>query len=328
MLGPAATEASFGFAAAGAAFLPVETAIGRRPVDDARALRRLRSALRSADLVHAHGLRAGLLSGLALSAATPYVVTWHNAVAGTGVRRRAVGLLETVVARGAEVTLAVSPDLAARARAVGGRDVRLLPVPAPPLGPAAMAPAAVRTELGVAGRPLVLGVGRLHPQKAFATLVAAAADWDGRTPAPVVAIAGDGPLRAELTAAISAAGTDVRLLGHRTDIAELLAAADVVVLPSRWEGSPLVVQEAMAAGRPLVATAVGGIPDLVGDGAVLVPPGDPVALATAVSRLLDDPAAAGALAARGLARAATWADEAANVARVAAVYAELLGRPR
>jgi len=96
------------------------------------------------------------------------------------------------------------------------------------------------------------------------------------------------------------------------------------VLPSVWEARSLTAQEALRAGRPLVATAVGGTPRLVGDGAVLVPPGDPLALGTAVRRLLDDPAAAAALAARGLAVAACFPTEQDTVAQVCALYAELL----
>jgi len=323
--GPAGTEASFGFTGTGARFVPVEIGSAPRPVADARAVRRLAAELRGAGVVHAHGLRAGLFAGLVVRPRTPYLVTWHNAVLAAGMRRRVVTLLEAAVARRATVTLAVSADLVDRARAVGGRDVRLLAVPAAPLPPAGSA-AQVRTELGATDRPLVLAVGRLHPQKDFRTLVEAGRQLSRRGPPPVVAIAGDGPARAELAAVIAAGGTGVRLLGHRSDVSTLLAAADVVVLPSRWEGSPLAAQEAMAAGRPLVASAVGGVPSLVGDGAVLVPPADPAALAVAVSALLDDPAAAAAVARRGAARAATWADETGTVAAVAGIYQALCGR--
>ncbi len=323
--GPAGTETSFGFTGTGARFVPVEIGTAPRPLADARAVRRLAGELRGAGLVHAHGLRAGLLAGLAVRPRVPYVVTWHNAVLAAGVRRRVVTLLEAAVARRATVTLAVSTDLVARARAVGGRDVRLLAVPAPPLPPAGDA-AMIRTELGATDRPLVLAVGRLHRQKDFPTLLEAGRQLARRHPPPVVAIAGDGPARAELAASIAAGGTGVRLLGHRSDVATLLAAADVVVLPSRWEGSPLAAQEALAAGRPLVASAVGGVPDLVGDGAVLVPSGDPTALAVAVSALLDDPVAAAAVAGRGVARAATWVDEVGTVAAVARIYEALCGR--
>ena len=164
---------------------------------------------------------------------------------------------------------------------------------------------------------LVLAVGRLHPQKGYDVLLAALPEVGDA----VVAVAGDGPLEAELRAQ----APHVRWLGRRDDVADLYAAADVVVLPSQWEARSLTAQEALRAGRPLVATAVGGLPALLRDGAVLVPPGDPVALGRAVRRLLDDPDEAAAVAARGRAVAATWPDEQDAVAQVAALYAELLG---
>ena len=112
----------------------------------------------------------------------------------------------------------------------------------------------------------------------------------------------------------------------RSDVADLLTAADLAVLPSHWEGSPLAAHEALQAGCPLVATAVGGVPALVGpDAAVLVPPGEPGALAGAIAGLLDDPAAAHALAQRGKARARRWPDAAGAAAHVLGIYAELLG---
>ena len=96
-------------------------------------------------------------------------------------------------------------------------------------------------------------------------------------------VAGDGPLEAELTRRIDTERLPVRLLGRRTDVADLLAAADVAVLPSVWEARSLTAQEALRSGTPLVATRVGGVPELVGEAAELVPPGDPVALAERVA---------------------------------------------
>ena len=87
-------------------------------------------------------------------------------------------------------------------------------------------------------------------------------------------IAGSGPAYLPLAARISAARAPVTLLGHRTDVADLLAGADLAVVTSDWEARQLFAQEALRAGVPLVATAVGGLPELVGDAAVLVPPGD------------------------------------------------------
>ena len=177
------------------------------------------------------------------------------------------------------------------------------------------------------GPEIVVGVGRLATQKGFGTLIQAAARWQRRPVVPLVLIAGDGPLDAELRRQARAAGVAIRFLGPRHDVPALLGAADVVVVPSAWEGQPLVVQEALRAGRPLVATRVGGIADLTGDhGAVLVPPGDPVALATAVTRILDDPQAAARLAAAARARAAWLPTEKAAVDQALGVYQTMTAR--
>jgi glycosyltransferase involved in cell wall biosynthesis len=295
--GPASTGRVFDFPRF------VEVRIGARPSPfrDARALRALRRLARDADVVHGHGLRA---ASLAVLCGRPVVTTWHNTVTG-----RLGAALERLVARRSDVVLAASADLAERATAVGGRDVRLGPVSAPPLVPTGRDPGL--------GSPLVLAVGRLHPQKGYDTLVAAVPWLEGA----VVAVAGDGPLEAELRAA----APGIRWLGRREDVADLLAAADVLVLPSRWEARSLTAQEALRAGTPVVATTVGGLPELLQDGAVLVPPDDPQALGAAVRRLLDDPAAAADLVRRGRAVAAAWPTESDTVAAVTAVYRELLG---
>jgi glycosyltransferase involved in cell wall biosynthesis len=295
---PATTQAVFGFAR----HAPLEVGADPHPVRDAAVLARLRRLSRTADVVHAHGLRAGALAVLA--ARQPVVVTWHNAVDG-----RLGAALERLVARRAAVSLAASADLAATARRAGAGDVRDAPVAPPPLSPSGRDPGL--------GRPLVLAVGRLHPQKGYDVLLDALPALGDA----VVAVAGDGPLGEQLRDR----APQVCWLGRRDDVADLYAAADVVVLPSRWEARSLAAQEALRAGRPLVATAVGGLPALLRDGAVLVPPGDPLALARAVRRLLDHPDEAAALAERGRAVAAGWPDEQDAVAQAAALYAELLG---
>lgn len=325
--GPPATDELFGFRTAGAQFRPVRIASGLRPAEDALALFSLRRSLGGPDLVHAHGLRAGLLSVLARPAA-PVVVTVHNALLDpAGPRRRISEGLERVVMRGADVVLAASLDLADHARTVGGRDVRSAPLSAPPLPEAERGRAEVRAELGIAdGSPLLLAVGRLHPQKGFDVLLAAARQWRGRADGLRVIIAGDGPLHEEMSAQIRREDLPVVLLGRRSDVADLLAASDLVVLTSHWEARALVVQEALRAGRPLVATAVGGIPELAGRGAgVLIPPDDPAALAAAVTGVLADPAKARALVAAGLSAADGWPTLDDTVAQLAALYAELVG---
>jgi glycosyltransferase involved in cell wall biosynthesis len=166
-------------------------------------------------------------------------------------------------------------------------------------------------------------VGRLHPQKRYDILVEAAARWRDLRPAPVVLIAGSGPSYMQVAQRASEIRAPVTLLGHRTDVADLLVAADVAVVTSDWEARQLFAQEALRAGVPLVSTAVGGLPELVGDAASLVPPNDLDAFDAAVRALLADRDARADLARRGLARAAGWPSEADSAALVAALYAEL-----
>jgi glycosyltransferase involved in cell wall biosynthesis len=352
--GPAATEELFGFTAVGARFAEVDLADRPRPLSDAKAVARLRTLLRDADVVHAHGLRAGALAVAACARVAPgpirfakggppLVVTLHNAVIAGGRTAAVYAALERVVARGADRVLGVSPDLEERMREVGARSVghALVPAPAPREQPGPAVRADVRAELGVGERPLILTVGRLAEQKGLMTLLDAAAGWARRTPAPLVAIVGDGPLEGRLRARIEAEELPVRLLGRRSGVPALLAAADVAVVPSVWEGQPLVVQEILRAGRPLVATRVGGIPTMVGaadpreakDGsllhgpethaALLVAPGDPEALERAVSRILDDPALAVRLGAAAAQRATALPSEADAVDQLTALYLEL-----
>lgn len=355
--GPGATEELFGFAGGGVRFAEVDLADRPRPVRDARAVARLRTLLRGADVVHAHGLRAGALAVAACARVAPgplrfsrggppLVVTLHNAVIAGGRTAAVYGALERVVARGASRVLGVSPDLEERMRALGARSVghALVPAPAPRDLPGPAVRAGLRAELGAEDRPLIVTVGRLAGQKGLPTLLDAARGWAGRVPPPLVAIAGNGPLEDELRARVEAEDLPVRLLGRRRDVPALLAAADVAVVPSVWEGQPLVVQEILRAGRPLVATRVGGIPGMVGAGrapdqgaahrgpllrgpeseaALLVPAGDAEALERAVTRILDDPALAARLGEAAGRRAAALPGEDDAVDQLAGIYEEL-----
>ena len=322
--GPAAADEQFGFSAAGADFAPVEIPANPGP-QDSGAVRLLRRVLatRDLDVVHAHGLRAGLVAALARPAA-PLIVTWHNAILAKGLRGQAAALVERFVARAAALTLGASDDLVARARAVGARDARLGEVAAPTLAPARRTRAAVRAEFRIPpGTPLILSVGRLHPQKRYDLLVNAAARWRDRTPDPVVLVAGSGPSYMQLAQYASEKRARFFLLGHRTDVADLLAGADLAIVTSDWEARQLFAQEALHAGVPLIATAVGGLPELVGDAAVLIPPGDVDAIDTTVREMLDDPERRADYAARGPRRAAQWPTEEDTVADVRAAYASV-----
>lgn len=324
--GPAASDRQFRFTERGATFTPVEIPVNLHP-SDVRAVRGLRQLISTVrpDIVHAHGLRAGLASTLARPAC-PLVVTWHNSPLRGGLRGRVHTLVERIVGRAASVTLCASADLVERAKAVGATDARLAPVAAPAPHRSKRPRSAMRAHLGVEeGTLLVLSVGRLHPQKGYSTLIEAAARWRDIQPVPRVFIAGEGPSYLDLAAQISQLRAPVTLLGHRTDIGDLLAAADLAVVTSLWEARQLFTQEAMISGVPLLATAVGGIPELVGEAAELIPPSDVDALDRAVRRLAADPALRSHLALSGTQKASTWPNEQSTIGGVLGVYGELAG---
>ncbi|MFF6983964.1 glycosyltransferase family 4 protein [Streptomyces sp. NPDC008343] len=290
----------------------------------------LRAACVDADLVHAHGLHASFRAVLALSGRrTPLVVTWHDRAHAEGARTHLLRLLERRVVKAASVVLGTTSALVDRARRTGARDARLaavaLPAPSRTVehdDPDRLRPK-VRAELGATGRPLLIAVGSLERHRGYDVLLDASRAWLQLDAVPLVVIAGEGALRAELQGRIEDEGLPVRLIGRRDDVSELLAAADVALLPSSWESRSVLAQEALHARVPLVATDVGGVPELVGDAAELVPYGDPDALAGAVVRLLGDPERQEFLRERGARQAATWPTEDETVAQVLSVYDEL-----
>lgn len=155
------------------------------------------------------------------------------------------------------------------------------------------AAAQVRHFFGIAAEaPLLGAMGRLHPQKGFSDLLAALVQVREAIPSVRLLLVGDGGLRDSLETQAREMGLSglVTFAGMRTDVPEILSALDVFVLPSLWEGMPNVLLEAMAAGLPVVATAVGGTPEVVVDGVtgLLVPPRDPAALAQAIATVLRD----------------------------------------
>jgi len=219
-----------------------------------------RRAARDADLVHAHWLPAGLV---AAATGKPFVVQlW-----GTDVElaRRAPWLARRILRR-ARLAICASEDLAAAARELGARDVRVIPsgvdVPAEVTAPDEP--------------PHVLYAGRLSPEKGVLELVEAARGLS-------LVVAGDGPLRERVPGALGWVAHD--------ELLRLYGRAAVVACPSHREGYGIACAEAMAHGRPVVASDVGGLRDLVVDGetGLLVPPGDVAALRAALERLLADP---------------------------------------
>jgi glycosyltransferase involved in cell wall biosynthesis len=229
--------------------------------------RALRRAARDADLVHAHWLASMLV---APAARKPIVLTLH----GSGSAGRFEDLqvlaksprLAGALLRRARVVIGVAEQLTEAARRAGARDARWIPN-------GVEIPAEVGEE---ADPPEVLFVGRLSAEKGIRTLVDATRGLN-------LVVAGDGPLRSLVPDALG-------FVPHE-EVQRLLARAAVVVLPSHREGLPMVLLEAMAHGRAVVATPVGGVPSLVEDGVtgLLVPPGDAKALREAIERLLADP---------------------------------------
>ncbi|NEC89119.1 glycosyltransferase family 4 protein [Streptomyces sp. SID12501] len=318
---PSDADSAYDFTGAGAEHVPIPRS------SDPGSVAALRAACSNADLVHAHGLHASFRAALALSGRrTPLVVTWHNRAYAEGPRAQLLKVLERRAVKASSVVLGTSSDLVDRARRRGARDARLsavaLPAPRGALGRDESDRCKTRAELGATDRPLLMAVGTLDRHRGYDVLLDAVRAWYGLDPAPLLVIAGEGPLRAELQARIENEGLPVRLIGRRDDVSELLVAADLALLPSRWESRSVLAQEALHARVPLIATAVGGVPELVGDAAELVPYGDAVALGRAVVRLLGDPERQELLRERGVRQIGTWPTEDETVAQVLSVYDE------
>lgn len=319
VLGPPEAEREFAFTERGMRFSPVR--VGSAPSwSDPAVVVRLRTVLGGADVVHAHGLRAGALC--ALAGVGPLVVTAYNAPPSSrGPLAAVYPILERIVVARAEVVLGVSGALVRRLREAGARDARMAVVAAPEMGRVLKGRAETRRDLAVSPeRPLLLTVARLAEHKGLDVLLEAVPTIADRAPEPVVAIAGDGPLWGELHDVAAEMEEDVRMLGRRRDVADLLAAADVFCLTSRWEGPSLAIMEALRAGLPVVATRVGGIPDLYAGTVMMVPPGDPGAFAAAVGKVLDDPGLAEDMRARSREAARTLPDEQDAVEAACSVY--------
>ncbi|MDP9453598.1 MAG: glycosyltransferase family 4 protein [Actinomycetota bacterium] len=262
-----------------------------------RSARSLRAAVAGVDLVHAHGLKAGWLAS-SLRPRPPLVVTVHNLVLPeVGAVAPVLQALEAGLPARADAVIAVSRQIARRFSGARGAGRITVVAPASPPPRAGCDREAVRARLGVEpGEELVVGVGRLHPQKGFDVLVEAMAELDRRRPRVRLALVGAGPAEGELRRQVVSLGLGevVTLVGASPCAADELGAADVMALASRWEGWPLVVAEAVALGTPVVATAVGGVPEVVVDGVTgrLVVPGCPAALADGLEAVLADPAGA------------------------------------
>ena len=277
------------------------------------AVRRIARVLRGAavDILHTHGGVAGLYGRLAArKAGIPAVVHTLHGIHYLHYRnplaRQASMVLERRLSRSTAAVIFVS-----QADLLEGMKLRLAPAGKSWLIRngvdtagliAGFDRAAKKSELGSAGRPLIVAVSRLHRQKGLKYLLRAVAFIRDDVPSVKVLIAGGGALESKLASQVRRLRIEenASLLGERKDIPELLAAADAFVLPSLWEGLPYVLIEAASLGKPIIATDIDGVREVVrsGETGILVPPRDPGRLAAALILLLKDRDLAGKLGER------------------------------
>ena len=309
---------------------------------DWRAYRELLRLFRAKkyDIVHTHTSKAGYLGRLAAArASVPIVVhTPHGHVFFgyfNSLLTQVFTQLERHAARKTDRLIALTPRgiVEHLAQGVGTRAQWTAVFSGIDLAPFETATARreqTRAALGVAPNELLVGaVGRLEPIKGITYFVAAARMIAASVPIVRFIIAGDGALRSTLEAQAAGVGLAIQFLGLRRDVPDLMAAMDLCVVPSLNEGMGRVVIEAAAAGTPVVASRVGGVPDVVRDGetGLLVPPGDSKAIAAACSMLLNDSERRRRMALAARAHAASYSLD-HMVARIEVLYETLIQEKR
>jgi glycosyltransferase involved in cell wall biosynthesis len=290
------------------------------------ALRRARPAVFHAHLSSAMGGKYALLA--ARIAGVPIVLATVHLYVNVGPGRR-LSLSHRVATACVARYIAVSHSIAQSLRRRFGVPAAKLQVihNGIPRRPMRRPPRDLRAALGAApGQPIVLSVGRLDRQKGQRFLLEAAALYPG----PLYVFAGDGPEHHELQGRARELGVQdrVRFLGFRTDVADLISVCDLFALPSLYEGLPLALLEALAGGKPVVASAIGGVEEVIthADTGLLVPSGDSRALADAIRTVLTDAALTRRMGKRGreLVEAEFTCDAMVNA--VTQVYEDLLAQ--
>lgn len=307
------------------------------PLRDLRALGKLYSLMQAErfDIVHTHSTKAGLLGRLAASLAKVPVIlfTAHGWAFSEGRAwpwRWLLAQAERLPACLSTKIICVSEydrQVAVRFGVASPEKLVVIPngLETEPFR-SATDKRKLRRQLGMnESEGLITMVGRLAPPKDFETLIAA---WeDLRVSGWKIWIVGEGPLRPRLENIIQAKGLrhEIMLVGERYDVPTVLQASDIFVLSSRWEGMPLTIIEAMLAGLPVIATRVGGVPELVAEGTtgLLVPLRDPLALRDALAQLIVSEESRRLFGERGRQRALQQFTVERMIHRVRALYHEL-----
>lgn len=307
--------------------VPVPSGIS--PLGLARARHGLAEWRPACDVIHAHGLKAAW-TAVGGRPRRPVVLTVHNVVLDEAAGRWAAGQrrLERRILGAADRVIALTSTMAAElSDAVPPERLRIV-LPASPVPVVRRPRHEVRAGLGVGeDAPLVVCAARLHPQKDLPTLLRAWKVVAASRPDARLRILGDGSLHDELAALIDRLGIggSAALAGRVPDAVDHLAAADVSVMTSVWEGASIVLAESTRLGVPVVSTPTGMAPDLLDGerGGMIVPFGDDRAVAAALLALLDDPVRARRMGELGRARAEEVFDTRRAVQAVADVYREV-----
>jgi glycosyltransferase involved in cell wall biosynthesis len=280
------------------------------------------------DIVHAHMPRASLPGTiLGRLARVPVVISHeHGSTLGGKWARRLVD--RTVLARLSDALVVVSEwDRRQMIEVSGVPTERIVVLPNAIEAPEPSGEN-VRSTFNIPPANALIGlVGRLTSQKRQSDTIRAVGMLKAQGRAVSCVLLGEGPDLDELRSLVVGLGLEreVLLTGNRPDVPDVLAALDVAVLSSIWEGAPLALLEYMAAGAPIVATAVGAVPELIDDGVhgLLVGARDPAALAAAIARLLDDPPLARRLGGAARARQRAEFDLGVQIERLERLYVEL-----
>ena len=294
------------------------------------------------DLVHAHDVHSARAARRVFPNDIPVVLTTHGLLAyewlvekkipgGVSMEWRYTFIRERAGILASSMTVTPSEWMTRQYRQVFGvasNRLRVIPYGFDPVAYRSRARSQPREVPSLAGRKIITCVARLVPLKGHDHLLDALVQVIAQVPGAICLLAGDGPYEFHLRRAVAAKGLEqaVFFLGRRDDVPAILARTDAFVLPSLHEVTPLAISEAQLLGIPVVASAVGGVPELVEDGrtGLLVPPGDPAALARALVRVLTDDNLALVLSRCGSQEVETRRTWAEHYARLLALYDEVL----